>query len=83
MVRCCIFSLFAGSLIKLVHFSRDDDSSLDEDPNWYSNVSLGLSNAGKDQSGFEGRLHFAKFETRKIDDCLEFIQSRQLHLGGT
>lgn len=30
----------------------------------------------------EGRLHFAKFETSKINDCLEFIHSKNLHLAG-
>jgi pantothenate kinase len=27
-----------------------------------------------------GRLHFVKFETSKVDDCLEFIESKRLHL---
>jgi len=30
----------------------------------------------------KGRLCFAKFETRKIDDCLEFIRFNILHHSG-
>uniref|UniRef100_A0A6N2LDN0 pantothenate kinase n=1 Tax=Salix viminalis TaxID=40686 RepID=A0A6N2LDN0_SALVM len=29
-----------------------------------------------------GRLHFVKFETSKINECLDFISSKQLHRGG-
>ena len=29
-----------------------------------------------------GRLHFVKFETHKINECLDFINSKQLHRGG-
>ncbi|KAK9144320.1 hypothetical protein Sjap_004223 [Stephania japonica] len=29
-----------------------------------------------------GRLHFVKFETTKINECLDFINSKQLHRGG-
>ncbi|KAJ6431146.1 hypothetical protein OIU84_018611 [Salix udensis] len=59
-----------GSLIKLVYFSRD--SSDHEDP---LNDSVGVSN------GVNGRLHFAKFETTKINDCLKFISANKLLLG--
>lgn len=37
--------------------------------------------SGKESLG-KGRFHFAKFETSKINDCLEFIRTKQLHLGG-
>ncbi|XP_031277027.1 pantothenate kinase 1 isoform X2 [Pistacia vera] len=58
-----------GSLIKLVYFSKNNGSSDDDDGN---NKHLVL----------QGRLHFAKFETCKINDCIEFIRSKKLHLGG-
>ncbi|KAJ4711093.1 Pantothenate kinase 2 [Melia azedarach] len=58
-----------GSLIKLVYFSRNNGSSI-EDNGRTKHPVLG------------GRLHFAKFETSKINDCLEFIHSKKLHLGG-
>ncbi|KAJ6313383.1 hypothetical protein OIU77_014815 [Salix suchowensis] len=60
-----------GSLIKLVYFSKD--SSDHEDP---LNDSVGVSN------GVNGRLHFAKFETININDCLKFISANKLLLGG-
>ncbi|KAJ6903938.1 pantothenate kinase 1-like isoform X1 [Populus alba x Populus x berolinensis] len=60
-----------GSLIKLVYFSRN--SGDDEDP---PKDQVGVSN------GVNGRLHFAKFETAKINDCLQFISSNKLLLGG-
>ena len=28
---------------------------------------------------YAGNLHFVKFETSKIEQCLEFIQSKNLH----
>ncbi|KAK2636501.1 hypothetical protein Ddye_031293 [Dipteronia dyeriana] len=58
-----------GTLIKLVYFSRNKDNLIDENKN-------------RKNSFVEGRLHFAKFETSKINDCLEFILSNKLHLGG-
>uniref|UniRef100_A0A6M2F6M8 pantothenate kinase n=1 Tax=Populus davidiana TaxID=266767 RepID=A0A6M2F6M8_9ROSI len=60
-----------GSLIKLVYFSRN--SGDDEDP---PKDQVGVSN------GVNGRLHFAKFETAKINDCLQFISANKLLLGG-
>ncbi|KAI5580715.1 hypothetical protein POPTR_008G189500v4 [Populus trichocarpa] len=60
-----------GSLIKLVFFSRN--SGDDEDP---PKDLVGVS------SGVNGRLHFAKFETAKINDCLQFISANKLLLGG-
>ncbi|XVE85084.1 hypothetical protein DITRI_Ditri17bG0063800 [Diplodiscus trichospermus] len=40
-----------------------------------------MSDCGTSQPVLEGRLHFAKFETSKINDCLEFIQRKKLRLG--
>ncbi|XP_011034129.1 PREDICTED: pantothenate kinase 1-like isoform X1 [Populus euphratica] len=60
-----------GSLIKLVYFSRN--SGDDEDP---PKDKVGVS------SGVNGRLHFAMFETAKINDCLQFISANKLLLGG-
>ncbi|XP_044492679.1 pantothenate kinase 1 isoform X2 [Mangifera indica] len=58
-----------GSLIKLVYFSKNNTSLGDDDDN---NKHLVL----------QGRLHFTKFETSKINDCIEFIRSKKLHLCG-
>ncbi|KAK6242091.1 hypothetical protein SCA6_007480 [Theobroma cacao] len=71
-----------GSLIKLVYFSRNNDSRRDDDQQKSRNESLGVSQSDTSQPVLEGRLHFAKFETSKINDCLEFIRSKKLLLGG-
>ncbi|PKI42677.1 hypothetical protein CRG98_036959, partial [Punica granatum] len=71
-----------GSLIKLVYFSRSSDGSRDDDTNTPSKDRISISNGDSNVPLFEGRLRFAKFETSKIDDCIEFIRSKQLHLNG-
>ncbi|OMO80193.1 Type II pantothenate kinase [Corchorus olitorius] len=72
-----------GSLVKLVYFSRNNDSRRDDDNEQRSrNECLGVSDSDTCQPFLDGRLHFAKFETSKINDCLEFICSKKLHLGG-
>ncbi|KAL6187058.1 hypothetical protein ACLB2K_043174 [Fragaria x ananassa] len=64
-----------GSLVKLVYFSQnsEDDSSK-------SNVQV--SNGNKGAAVIEEKLQFAKFETAKIHDCIDFIKSKQLRLTG-
>ncbi|KAF5449903.1 hypothetical protein F2P56_030303 [Juglans regia] len=69
-----------GSLIKLVYFSTSDD--VDDETGRSATESLSVYNGNKKYPVLKGRLHFAKFETTKIYDCLEFIQKNQLHLGG-
>lgn len=71
-----------GSLIKLVYFCRYDDSCRDDDELRSQNESLG-SKSDNSRPVLRGKLHFAKFETSKINDCLEFIHTMKLHLGGT
>ncbi|KAG2707576.1 hypothetical protein I3760_05G153400 [Carya illinoinensis] len=69
-----------GSLIKLVYFSTYDD--VDDETGRSATETLSVYNGNKKYPALKGRLHFAKFETTKINDCLEFIQKNQLHLGG-
>lgn len=71
-----------GTLIKMVYFSSSHNCSSDthverslEETN---DISHGLE---KYHSG-KGWLHFVKFETTKINDCLEFISSNQLSTHG-
>ncbi|KAF3431253.1 hypothetical protein FNV43_RR25983 [Rhamnella rubrinervis] len=71
-----------GSLIKLVYFSRNSEYSMKDKEEKSSNESLLVSSGEKNYPLIEGSLHFAKFETSKINDCLEFIQRNQLHLSG-
>ncbi|CAN6676141.1 unnamed protein product [Malus baccata var. baccata] len=66
-----------GSLIKLVYFSTNSDDSSS------SNDSLAASNGDRGRPVLEGKLHFANFETQKINDCIDFIRSKQLRLTGS
>ncbi|XVE75033.1 hypothetical protein DITRI_Ditri12bG0064900 [Diplodiscus trichospermus] len=71
-----------GSLIKLVYLSGNNDSGRYDDEQRSQNESLDFSVTGTSQPVLKGRLHFTKFETSKINDCLEFISSKKLCLGG-
>ncbi|KAH9720233.1 Pantothenate kinase 2 [Citrus sinensis] len=72
-----------GSLIKLVYFSRHEDQSIDDKRKKTINERLGISNGNRRSYPIlGGRLHFVKFETTKINECLDFIHSKQLHRGG-
>ncbi|KAH9776188.1 Pantothenate kinase 2 [Citrus sinensis] len=72
-----------GSLIKLVYFSRHEDQSIDDKRKKTIKERLGISNGNRRSYPIlGGRLHFVKFETTKISECLDFIHSKQLHRGG-
>ncbi|XP_050376335.1 pantothenate kinase 2 [Argentina anserina] len=72
-----------GSLIKLVYFSRHEDQSIDDRRKKTLKERLGISNGSRrSYPVLGGRLHFVKFETIKINECLDFIYSKQLHCGG-
>ncbi|KAI7753992.1 hypothetical protein M8C21_015557 [Ambrosia artemisiifolia] len=60
-----------GSLIKMVYFSTSREKSVDKTQNKCSKDNL-----------VTGRLYFLKFETSKINECLDFISSKQLHCRG-
>ncbi|XP_050276667.1 pantothenate kinase 1 isoform X2 [Quercus robur] len=70
-----------GSLIKLVYFSTNDGDD-DDELGRSGKESVGVSNGNRSFPVLKGRLHFSKFETCKINDCLDFIQTKQLHIGG-
>ncbi|XP_061366808.1 pantothenate kinase 2 [Gastrolobium bilobum] len=72
-----------GSLIKLVYFSRHEDQSTNDKRMRNAKDQLGFTNGNRRSHPIlGGRLHFVKFETSKINDCLDFIYSKQLHCGG-
>ncbi|URE13212.1 pantothenate kinase [Musa troglodytarum] len=72
-----------GSLIKLVYFSRHEEQSPDDKRKRSMNKRFGLSNGNRRSYPIlGGRLHFVKFETGKLNECLDFISSKQLHRGG-
>ena len=81
-----------GSLIKLVYFSRRSELTNSVTSSGSRALSPVRKLDHLRQGGFVaglrryggfpilgGRLHFVKFETSKVNDCLEFIQSKQLH----
>lgn len=74
---------FSGSLIKLVYFSRHEDRSVNDRRKKSIKEIFGVSNGNRRSYPIlGGRLHFVKFETAKINECLDFISSKQLHRGG-
>ncbi|KAH8486945.1 hypothetical protein H0E87_025803 [Populus deltoides] len=72
-----------GSLIKLVYFSRHQDRPTNDKRKKTVKERFGISNGNRRSYPIlGGRLHFVKFETSKINECLDFISSKQLHCGG-
>ena len=60
-----------GTLVKLVYFSLQEIDL------------LGSSTLPTiKQLELAGRLHFVKFESNKIDDCINFIENKGLHQPG-
>lgn len=76
-----------GTLIKMVYFSRPGDRassgaaaparkvSVDESGRSFSGSGISSADAAS-----IGRMHFVRFETAKIDECFDFIESKGLHL---
>lgn len=75
--------MLIGSLAKLVYFTKNDDHIIDGEEGISLEKALGKSKGSRNSPVLNGRLNFKKFETSKIDDCLEFIKTMKLHLGGT
>ena len=73
----------AGTLIKVVYSSSNNNNEADDKGKKSSNDCVGIPNGSSDYPVLCGRLHFAKFETSKINECLEFILLKQLHRCGT
>ncbi|RAL41205.1 hypothetical protein DM860_017754 [Cuscuta australis] len=72
-----------GSLIKLVYFSRHEGAQVDDKRKRKVKERFGVSNGHRRTYPIlGGRLHFVKFETTKINECMDFISSKQLHCGG-
>lgn len=72
-----------GSLIKLIYFSRHAELSTKDKRKISTKRRLGMFNGGRRSYPIlGGRLHFVKFETEKLNECLDFISSKQLHRGG-
>lgn len=72
-----------GSLAKLVYFTKDGDHFVDGEEGISPRKALETSNGSRNHPVLNGRLNFKKFETSKINDCLDFIKTMKLHLGGS
>ncbi|XP_004509755.1 pantothenate kinase 1 [Cicer arietinum] len=70
-----------GSLNKLVYFTKDDDHSDDGEVGISPRNTLEKSKASRNHPVLKGKLNFKKFETSKINDCIDFIKTMKLHLG--
>ncbi|KAL0327261.1 UNVERIFIED_CONTAM: Pantothenate kinase [Sesamum angustifolium] len=71
-----------GSLIKMVYFPSNSSRSIDDQVNGSSKDGLAASGDDLHYSLLNGRLHFFKFETSKVNDCIDFISSELLrHCG--
>nr|GLL18580.1 pantothenate kinase 2 isoform X1 [Ipomoea trifida] len=72
-----------GSLIKLVYFSRHEGRQVEDKRKRKVKERFSVSNGNRRSYPIlGGRLHFVKFETTKVNECLDFISSKQLHCGG-
>lgn len=71
-----ICAFLVGTLAKLVYFSGSKKLLLKNDQ---------IQSSGKvserSRSILQGKLHFAKFETSKIDDCIAFIKRKELGMS--
>nr|XP_007153743.1 hypothetical protein PHAVU_003G061300g [Phaseolus vulgaris]ESW25737.1 hypothetical protein PHAVU_003G061300g [Phaseolus vulgaris] len=72
-----------GSLAKLVYFTKDDNHLVDGEEGVSHRKTLQKCKDSKQHPVLNGRLSFKTFETSKINDCLEFIKSMKLHIGGS
>ncbi|KAJ7953609.1 Pantothenate kinase 2 [Quillaja saponaria] len=70
-----------GSLAKLVYFTKDNNHCVDGEGGVSHKAALEMCNGSRSYPVLKGRLNFVKFETSKIVDCLEFIQSKKIHFG--
>lgn len=77
-----VFSVWKGSLIKVVYFSGNDCGSFEEQETSSSKGRLDVPNGNQNYCVLKGKLHFMKFETRKINDCIEFLSSKKFRCHG-
>ncbi|CAA0814129.1 Pantothenate kinase 2 [Striga hermonthica] len=71
-----------GSLIKIVYFSCSSTGSSDDHKNGLLKDGSATPSCNLNYKVLTGKLHFVKFETGKISECLKFISSKRLHHYG-
>ncbi|KAH6826775.1 pantothenate kinase 2 [Perilla frutescens var. hirtella] len=70
-----------GSLIKMVYFSSSSGCSSDDQINGYLKDGFDVSSGTSNHRVLRRKLHFLKFETSKISECIKFISSKHLQYG--
>ncbi|XP_073142148.1 pantothenate kinase 1 [Henckelia pumila] len=70
-----------GTLVKVVYFSNSSNCSSDHKNIGSSDDGIDTF-SGKLNCHLSGTLHFLKFETSKICECVQFISSKLLHHSG-
>ncbi|KAL6562645.1 Pantothenate kinase 1 [Orobanche gracilis] len=71
-----------GSLIKIVYFSSSTSCSSDDQKSCFLMDGICTPSGNLKYKVLTGKLHFVKFETRKISECIKFISSKRLHHYG-
>ncbi|KAL6547330.1 Pantothenate kinase 1 [Orobanche minor] len=71
-----------GSLIKIVYFSSSTSCSSDVQKSCFLMDGICKPSGNLKYKVLTGKLHFVKFETRKISECMKFISSKRLHHYG-
>ncbi|EFA83432.1 pantothenate kinase [Heterostelium album PN500] len=67
-----------GTLSKLVYFVQNNSHNNNNNNN--TSTSTIPSSSTTTQNELGGKLHFIKFQTKNIEDCLNFIIDNKLHL---
>ena len=65
-----------GSLIKLVYFSANRPNSTKMPMRWRAGRKKETTKA------LESRLHFRRFPSSSLRECLDFIERKKLHCSG-
>lgn len=63
-----------GSLIKLIYFRMDEHMKSDT-----AAAAEGSNGTAARRAHRGGKLHFVKFETQKVEECVAFIEAKGLH----
>ncbi|XP_009621068.1 pantothenate kinase 1 [Nicotiana tabacum] len=71
-----------GSLIKIVYFSTNSKCSTNDEAPTLPKERQEVPNGDLNHHILSGRLHFVKFETSKIEDCINFLSSKKLQQCG-
>ncbi|KAL8035824.1 hypothetical protein ABFX02_12G120900 [Erythranthe guttata] len=71
-----------GSLIKMVYFSSNSICSSDDQKNGFIKDRIDTAGGNLNYTVLSGRLHFLKFETTKISECMKFISTKRLQEHG-